>query len=261
MGDGSRAGDERASREQDVKALYQNAEVAERYMDERLRHAWWRHLHDVQVRELNRVISAHRPQDILEIAPGPARLAPELRGVRRGLMVEASLEMLAIARERLRQAGVAGLWEVREGNAFDLSPLGRPFDFAYSFRLIRHFSPDERDRIYREVSGRVRPGGFFMFDVVNRNVREWLDAREGGGEGLKVFDATYTGAPDIAAELRPHGFELVSLTGVLNHFGLQSTLSYKLDDRLFDPVLALIRLLDRIPSRHPLEWVALFRKV
>ena len=50
-----------------------------------------------------------------------------------------------------------------EGNAFDLAPLDRRFDFVFTFRLIRHFDAPERRRIYEQVAGRLRPGGHFLF--------------------------------------------------------------------------------------------------
>ncbi|GJM43888.1 MAG: hypothetical protein DHS20C21_07300 [Gemmatimonadota bacterium] len=252
---GGAAKDERA-----VKELYQDEAVARNYIDERLRRAWWRHLHNVQVREINRVIAEHAPADILEIAPGPARLAPDVRGVQSGLMVEASPQMIEVARERLQAAGLADVWDLTEGNVFDLSPVEREFDFVFTFRLIRHFHEGERRRIYEQVASKLRPGGFFLFDMVNKKVRDRLDA-ERDQEGLDVFDVTYADRSEIAAEMRASGFELVKLTNVLNHFSVQSTLSYKLDDRFFAPVLGAIQLLDSVPSAHPLEWVALFRKV
>ncbi|MBZ0266739.1 class I SAM-dependent methyltransferase [bacterium] len=249
------ARDERA-----VKELYQDETVAKQYIDERLKHAWWRHLHEVQVGEINRVIADHAPADILEIAPGPARLAPDVRGVTKGLMVEASPQMIEVARSRLADAGLTNVWDIVEGNVFDLSPLERQFDFVFTFRLIRHFDAGERTRIYEQVASRLKPGGFFLFDMVNGVTRTRLDRKEGKGDGLDVFDATYTGAEDIRMEMEASGFELVSLKNALNHFDLQSFLSYKLDDRFFSPVLSLVRMLDGIPATHPLEWVALFRK-
>jgi SAM-dependent methyltransferase len=249
------ARDERA-----VKELYRDEAVAKQYIDERLRHAWWRHLHEVQVGEINRVIAEHAPADILEIAPGPARLAPDIRGVTKGLMVEASPQMIEVARARLAEAGLTDVWDIVEGNVFDLSPLEKRFDFVFTFRLIRHFDAEERSRIYGQVASRLKPGGFFLFDMVNGVTRARLDRREGKGDGLDVFDATYTRADDIRTELSAAGFELVSLRNVLNHFDLQRFLSSKLDDRFFSPVLSLIRMLDGVPAAHPLEWVALFRK-
>jgi len=246
--------------ERSVKELYHDETVAREYIDERLRHSWWRHLHEVQVAEINRVIARHSPADVLEIAPGPARLAPDLHGVKKGLMVEASPHMIDAARHRLREAHLANVWDIVEGNAFDLAPLDRRFDFVFTFRLIRHFDAPERRRIYEQVAERLRPGGHFLFDVVNSITRARIDAREGARHGLDVFDATYRGSVEVCAELEPCGFDLVRLRGVLNHFERQSRLSYRLDRRFFRAALAMIRATDRIPAVHPLEWVAVLRK-
>ncbi len=250
-----------ARHEGSVRELYQDEAVARKYIDERLGHAWWRHLHDIQVGEVNRALAQVEPDEVLEIAPGPARLAPDLRGVKRGLMIEASPQMIEVAAGRLKEHGLDSVWDIEEGNAFDLSPIERQFDLAFTFRLIRHFEAEERTRIYEQVAARLRPGGLFVFDVVNRTVRKRLDARSGEGSGLDVFDALYADRAEVAAELSPCGFELVSLTNVLNHFDVQSTLSNKLDDRFFGAVLTVIRWIDALPSANPLEWVATFRRV
>jgi hypothetical protein len=255
------AGDGKARTEGAVMALYQDAEVVSRYIDERLRHAWWRHLHQVQVGVLNRLIAEHPEGRVLEVAPGPARLAPDLRGVHGGVMVEASPQMIQVARDRLERAGLSDAWDVREGNAFDLEDLGGGFDLVYSFRFIRHLERGERDRIYRQLSGCMASGGRLAFDAVNRPTRTRLDARSAPGEGaLDVFDVTYDAPQELAEELRPFGLGLESATPVLNRFDLQSALSYKLDDRLPGAALGLIRLIERLPSRNPLEWVVVFRK-
>jgi hypothetical protein len=47
---------------------------------------------------------------------------------------------------------------------------------------------------------------------------------------------------------------------ILRHFGLQSLLSYKLDDVVGPVISPLMRLLELVPSGAPLEWVAVCRK-
>ena len=136
------------------------------------------------------------------------------------------------------------------------------YDFAYTFRFIRHFKEPERRRFYEEIHSRLRLGGLFLFDVVNERVRMQLERASGGrNQGLKVYDVTYDSAEKISEELEQCGFETVSVTNVLNHFRFQSWLSHKLDDVAIGPVETAIRLLDNVPSDHPLEWIGLFRKV
>jgi hypothetical protein len=58
-----------------------------------------------------------------------------------------------------------------------------------------------------------------------------------------------------------HGFEVEGLHPVLNHFGVQSWLSYKGDDVAPAVVDALVRGLELVPSSEPLEWVAVCKKL
>src|SRR5262245_27806234 len=121
---------------QSVRALYEDLGVAENYIKRRFGHAWGQVLHQKQVADLNKVIEETNPENILEIAPGPARLATELKEVRHGLMLDNSVPMLALAKRRLRDADVAHLWQLEHGNAFELQKLQRQFSFLFTFRFI-----------------------------------------------------------------------------------------------------------------------------
>ena len=113
-----------------------------------------------QVAAVNRVIEEEQTENILEVAPGPARLATELKGVRHGLMIDNSAAMLTVAKHRLEAAGIAHLWKLQKGNAFELEKIGQKFSLVFTFRFIRHFRQDERARLYgsdRSLSRTSRP--------------------------------------------------------------------------------------------------------
>ena len=249
-----------ARHEDSVRKLYEDRAVAESYIRQRFATAWSRLLHETQVRVLNDLIAAHRFRNALELAPGPARLAPDLRGIRFGVMVEASEAMLSAARTRLRSRGLENTWEVRPGNAFDLTGLDRTFDFAFTFRLIRHFTLPDRARLYEQIRNRLNPGGYLVFDAVNTVVRSRLDARAPPPrDALPVYDVTYTAA-ELGAEMRAHGFEVVMLRDAVRRFDIQSWLSYKLGPRFPSLAWHAVRILENVPSSQPLEWVAVCRK-
>jgi SAM-dependent methyltransferase len=251
-----------AQHEDSVKSLYQNEKVAENYIQNRFAWAWSRLLHETQVRVLNDAIEKNRIETALELAPGPARIAPDLKGIRAGIMVEASEPMIDVARRRIDAKGLGGVWDIRHGNAFDLAPLGRTFDFAFTFRFIRHFQADDRKRLYAQIAGRLNPSGLLVFDVVNRPVREKLDAKEkpAQGENLPVYDATYT-AEEFRDEMRANGFEVTALHESIRHFDAQSWLSYHVGPRLPGVAWGLVKALEALPARNPLEWVAVCRKM
>ena len=251
---------EKACKEQSVATLYQDAEVAETYVEKRFAVSWSRLLHWKQVASINSVIASHHPQVVVEVAPGPARLTTEVEGVQEGVLVEYSQEMLMEARERLTRVGLADKWDVRHGNAFDLAPQKLQCDFLYTFRFIRHFNTEDRTRIYDNLRQCLKPQGLLMFDVVNRTVRQTLDAKrpaKPSGE-LEVYDVTYS-PTDFQEEMESHGFEVLSLEPVVKHFDLQTWVSYSLGPRIGPLTDPLVRLIELLPSSEPLEWITLCR--
>jgi ubiquinone/menaquinone biosynthesis C-methylase UbiE len=251
-----------ANSESSVASLYSNEAVAATYIQTRFSSPWGKLLHTSQVRQINHVIRDHQPHTIIEIAPGPARIAVDLTGVRHGLMLDSSEEMLKLAKHRLSSAGMESLWELHQHNAFDLESLHLQCDLLYSFRFIRHFDTSERARLYQAIYGSLMPRGLFMLDVVNRHVRQRLDLKYGlpSEHGLKVFDATYS-PEEFRHELTPYGFEVLSLTPVLRCFEIQSRISYMMDHYLPTFANLIVRMLERVPLQHPLEWVALCQKL
>ena len=247
-----------------VAEIYEDETVAGTYLDKRLRFSSQRVLHSAQVAAVNTVISRYQPQLVLELAPGPARLSTELCGLKRGVMIENSIEMLAIAQKRLERAGCANRWQMINGDAFQMDalvPTGA-FDFAYSFRFIRHFRDSDRERLYRGLYNCLSPSGLLMIDVVNAQVRTRLDRRrpEPASNELRIYDACYS-KRTFADEMTKSGFEVLSLTPVLKHFGIQSFLSYKLDDIIPGMVERILRAIERLPTWDPLEWISLCRKL
>jgi hypothetical protein len=250
--------------EQSVGELYSKAKVAREYIERRSRYSWQKVLHEKQVSAVNRAIAAFRPPRVLEVAPGPARLAVDLEGVKSGIMVENSTEMIVNAEARLRSRGLAGVWRLVHGNAFalDKAMSSQEVEFAFTFRFIRHFRTEDRRRLYRLIRGRLSRGGVLMFDVVSERMRKMLESSDDGSRSDEpvVYDAVFT-ERGIRVEMEENGFEVVSLEPVLRNFHLQSLISHKMDDLVPWISLTAVRSLEKVPFRSPLEWVAVCRKV
>jgi hypothetical protein len=229
-----------------------------------LKFSWQQLQHELQVTAINRAIDAHRPARVLELAPGPARLSVRLHGIRSGVMVENSEEMIEIARCRLALYGLEAAWTVIRGDAFELDRLlpTEIFDFAYTFRFIRHFREPDRMRLYELLRDRLSARGLLMFDVVNATTRNAIEARikTRSLDEIAIYDVSYT-AEEFADEIRKNGFRVVSMEPVIARFALQSWLSYKLDDVIPRFASGAVRLLEKIPAQQPLEWVALCQKM
>jgi predicted O-methyltransferase YrrM len=252
-----------ADEKSSVAAIYEQESIARSYLEKRMQFSWQRMLHRKQVALLNAVIKRHQPACVLEVAPGPARLATGLRGVEQGIMVENSQEMVAIAQERLRQHGLAGVWQVRKGDAFSLGQSIREgaANLVYTFRFLRHFRTAEREHLYNELYKSLAPSGLLVFDVVGAVVRGRVEARNkqrADGE-IAIYDVSYSAA-EFRREMRNNGFDTLDLVPILRHFDIQSWISYKGDDVL--PRLSewLVNAIELIPAREPLEWVAVCRK-
>jgi tRNA (cmo5U34)-methyltransferase len=74
--------------------------------------------------------------------------------------IDASADMLAVARQRLPEA------DLRVAQLEDPLPEG-PFDLVFSALAVHHLTADEKRRLFGRVAGVLRPGGRFVLgDVV-----------------------------------------------------------------------------------------------
>src|SRR5271169_1536064 len=144
-------------RSEELQVFYQDRDVVDSYLRRRTAQPLNGVLHRGQVGFLNRIVAERRPRRVLEIAPGPARLTAELAFAGTGLAVDASPQMLAVARDRLR--GRPGTWLAARGDAFRLPVGDQRVDLVYTTKFVRHFQRDDRTRLYAEIRRVLRPGG------------------------------------------------------------------------------------------------------
>lgn len=241
-----------------IRDAYRDDHVAAEYIERRFSEPLGALLHRHQAEELARVITSLRPDRVLEIAPGPARLtsavAPLLNGG--GTVMDASFQMLRIARERLATNG-HGRWTFILGDAFNL-PFRSGFDLVFTFRLIRHFELADRMRLYGNVHHVLRPGGLLMFDVVNEVVSAPLRAES--PEEYKHYDALLTEA-SLGRELEEAGFRLLALHGVQHRYRALCTVQNLIGPRSRPLARTLMNAIDRFGGGEPLEWVATCARV
>ena len=250
-----------ASDEKTVSLLYQDSDVADKYIQTRLLLAWQQLMHEKQIRFLQQNIRLFNPCDILEIAPGPARLTTELTGISKGTMLEYSREMIDVARTRLKERELLDVWTIVHGNAFDAKDCPGPFDFIYTFRFIRHFDESNRIRLYTAIRSRLKPQGILMLDVVNSvyNKQDRLQSAP-KSDALPVFDAGYT-VRQFQDEMKAEGFEVLDMHPVIGHFRLQLWISLKLYDLVPGFSKLIAQIIETIPFRSPLEWIAVCRRM
>lgn len=240
-------------RSEELQAFYQDRDVVGSYLKRRTAQPLNGVLHRGQVAFLNHVLAERHPARVLEIAPGPARLTAELAFSGRGVAVDASPQMLAVARDRLR--GRPGEWLIARGDAFALPLADRAVDLVYTTRFVRHFQRDDRARLYAQIRRVLRPGGAFVMDAQNRAVS--LPHRQRRGlERYPIYDVLYE-LPELIDELESEQFRVTRVEGLVKHFALQSRLNRLRRLRLSGLAGALVRALELLPGREPSTWMVL----
>jgi ubiquinone/menaquinone biosynthesis C-methylase UbiE len=240
----------------DLQRYYQDRAVVGAYMQRRTGQPMNGVLHRRQVQFLNRVLAERAPRAVLEIACGPGRLTAAMRSLRFGVAVDASQPMLETAQQRLN--GSAGQWSFLRTDAFVLPFHDASFDAVYTLRFIRHFQPEDRQRLYGEIRRVLRPRGTFIVDALNHDV-SYPTRLKRGLEHYQIYDVLYRPG-ELEAELRTAGFRMLAAEGMLKHFLLQRQLNRLRHIRLAPLARVLINSLERIPGNQPSTWMVVCEK-
>jgi len=116
------------------------------------------HVADAAVEDAIRAVLADKPiRALLDLGTGTGRMLELFAGdVERGLGLDLSLDMLAVARARLDRAGLKHC-SVRQGDIYDLALPRDSFDVVIIHQVL-HFLDDSAHAI-REAARVLRPGG------------------------------------------------------------------------------------------------------
>ena len=202
---------------------------------------------------LNDLIDRVRPERVLEVAPGPARLSAELRPVPLAIGMDFSPRMLTEARRRTQARGLG--WRFVRGDGFALPFATATFDLVFSARFVRRFEPAPRARLYAEMRRVLRPGGHLVLDAQNRRV---AGPHREGRSGYPVYDQLWL-RDELVAELQAAGFEVLELEGIMRRFAWQWQLHRLRRFRLGTPARWLIAALEHTPDGNPSTWMVLCR--
>lgn len=242
----------------EIRDAYRDPTVAEEYIGRRFLAPLGALLHARQVGVLKKEVRQRTPRRALEIAPGPGRVTTDVLSALPSLTVmDASAQMLAVARRRVMETALPARVAWCQGDAFQL-PFGGVFDLVFTFRLIRHFEQADRQKLYRQIGAVLQPGGTLIMDVVNREVSAPLRAAALPDE-YRHFDALLT-VPELRQELSECGFQVVALHGVQHRFSLLQRLQILLAPRCWWLARMLLEVVDRSTGGEPLEWIAVCRR-
>ena len=116
------------------------------------------HVADAAVEEAIRAALADKPiRSLLDLGTGTGRMLELFADdIERGLGLDLSLDMLALARARLDRAGLKNC-SVRQGDIYDLALPRDSFDVVIIHQVL-HFL-DDSARAIREAARVLRPGG------------------------------------------------------------------------------------------------------
>ena len=239
---------------EELKKYYQNKTCAQKYLDQRFSFPLGRILHEKQVSVVNHYISLTKPKKILELACGPGRVTLDVNPPNdaKCVAVDASEEMLAIARERLI-ANHKQQWILKKEDIF-LMNLKEKFDLIFSFRFIRHFRKRDRIKIYKTVKKHLANDGFFIFDVVNKEVSLPLRLKE-GLDKYPVYDKLYT-RDEFLKEMREEGFLVKELIPTHPRYSLLYKIQIYLGPRSEKLTYNLLRFIENNCQSKNLEWIA-----
>lgn len=108
---------------------------------------------------------------VLELGCGTGRLLLPL--ARAGFTItglDSSEAMLALARQKLAQEseGIRGRVTLVSGDMADLSGCGRDFALVIiPYNTFMHLSPNQTDRVLRQIKQRLTPKGQLFIDLIN----------------------------------------------------------------------------------------------
>jgi len=116
------------------------------------------HVADTAVEAAIRAALGEQPvRTLLDLGTGTGRMLELFAGdIERGLGLDLSLDMLALARARLDRAGIRNC-SVRQGDIYDLALPRDSFDLVIIHQVL-HFL-DDSARALREAARVLRPGG------------------------------------------------------------------------------------------------------
>ena len=239
----------------EVTNYYKNKNVANNYIKKRFTEPLNVFEHKKQVSIINSIIKNNSIKEILEFAPGPARITTELK-INGGTSIDSSENMLKIARDRMNKKGKK--WFFIKGDIFNLK-LKKKYDLIFGIRFFLHFKKNERQKLYSQAHKNLKKKGLLVFEIMNKDVvfplRNLL-----GNKRYIVYDKLYI-KKEFFKEMNDNGFKVIKLTPILNNFWIQALFSRPLKVLGMNiQAEKVIKFLEKINLNQPYEWIALCQK-
>lgn len=131
------------------------------------------------------------PWKVLDIAAGHGMFGITLARLNPGVQVSALdwKNVLAVAEEHAREAGVAGRFRTLPGSAFDV-PFGDGYDLVLLPNILHHFDPAACERLLAKARAALAPGGRVVLVEFVPN-----DDRSGPADAVRFSLVMLAGTP------------------------------------------------------------------
>lgn len=217
----------------DLRDQYRQPEFVDRYEKKRFSSFLGKLTHDMEIKATKSVLEPIHPSKLLEIAVGPGRISKDIDFFDVGVGIDTSKPMLEIAKKYVRD----NRWDFLNADVMKMPFHNNSFDAIVTFRLIRHFTKEERIRAYQEIRRVLIDGGILIMDALNNNtgiITKLFDkiyifaTRLITGTSETTYDCRYT-REELKKELLEAGFELKSIHGIVHTYNLYFLLNLPFD--------------------------------
>lgn len=219
-----------------LKALrdqYRKAEFVDWYEKRRFSSFLGKLTHDMEIKATNSALEQNHPAKLLEIAVGPGRISKNIDFFDMGVGIDTSKPFLEIAKKNVRD----NRWNFLNADAMNMPFHNSSFDAIVTFRLIRHFTKEEREKAYQEIHRVLRGGGILIIDALNNNsgiITKFFDkihifaTQLITGTNETTYDCKYT-REELKKELFEAGFEVKFIYGIIHAYNLYFLLNLPFD--------------------------------
>ncbi len=238
----------------EIRNYYKDKDISQKYINIRFENTLGCVLHEKQVKTINQLIDEYRTRRILELACGPGRLTCDITGGNYRVAVDGSPNMIKEARGSMVERRLKKQWHLCVADIFDLN-LNKKFDLIYTFRFIRHFDLPDRQKIYRKIRQHLKPGGYIVFDVINKKVSEPV-RQKGGLDKYNIYDKLYY-ENEFRKEMSAQGWKINQLIPTHPHYEWLRKLQIYLAPRNRSLAYYFMSWMENNLNNKPLEWIAI----
>jgi ubiquinone/menaquinone biosynthesis C-methylase UbiE len=208
-----------------IRKRYRQDVIANEYERARFSSFLGKLTHDMELEAIKSALEQIHPSKLLEIAVGPGRISKNLDFFDMAVGIDTSNPMLKIAKKNVENQR----WNFLNADAMNMPFCSESFDAIVTFRLIRHFTKEERARAYRGVYRVLKKDGILIMDALNDetgiitktfdNVYRTVARLITGKKDDTIYDVKYQ-KRELEKELMEARLQLKSITGIIHGYNL-----------------------------------------